>query len=303
MNPSLEETIYRDFITSSPTTGAAADADSTPTAEVFEDANDTPILTPTVTKRTSKTGNYRVPIACTAANGFEAGKSYNVVVSATVGGVAGKAAIATFQVRTRDTDDVLPTSSYTTPPTAAAISTQVASDLASAHGAGSWATATGFSTHSATDVWAAGTRTLTAATNITSTGGTTVPQTGDSFARIGATGSGLTSLAPAATALSTVQWTNTRAGYLDNLSAGAVAQASVCTEARLAILNGALTESYAADGSTFTLTQGLYMIWSTLAQFAIAGTTITTYRLDGSTTALTFTLDSSTTPTSRTRAT
>jgi len=38
--------------------------------------------------------------------------------------------------------------------------------LNSAHGAGSWATATGFSTHSAADVWAAGTRTLTAATNI-----------------------------------------------------------------------------------------------------------------------------------------
>jgi hypothetical protein len=44
------------------------------------------------------------------------------------------------------------------------------------------------------------------------------PQTGDSFARIGATGSGLTSLAPSATALSTVQWTNARAGYLDNIN-------------------------------------------------------------------------------------
>ena len=32
------------------------------------------------------------------------------------------------------------------PPTAAAVSTQVAADLASAHGAGSWATATGFAT-------------------------------------------------------------------------------------------------------------------------------------------------------------
>jgi len=43
---------------------------------------------------------------------------------------------------------------------------------------------------------------------------------------IGVAGAGLTALAPAATALSTSQWTNTRAGYLDNLSAGAVAQAS-----------------------------------------------------------------------------
>ncbi len=55
------------------------------------------------------------------------------------------------------------------------------------------------------------------------------PQTGDSFARIGATGSGLTSLAPSATALSTAQWSNTRAGYLDNLSGGAVALASGVT--------------------------------------------------------------------------
>jgi len=45
-------------------------------------------------------------------------------------------------------------------------------------------------------------------------------QTGDSFARIGATGSGLTSLAQAAS------YTSTRAGYLDNLSAGAAATAA-----------------------------------------------------------------------------
>ncbi len=105
MNPKLEETIVLDFITSS-STGAAADADSLPTCEVFEDANDTAILSPTVTKRTSKTGDYRVSIACTAANGFEAAKSYNVVVSATIGGVASKAVLGSFQMRTRSVDDV-----------------------------------------------------------------------------------------------------------------------------------------------------------------------------------------------------
>ncbi len=113
MMPKLEETIYLDFITSSPTTGAAADADTTPTCEVFEDATDTAILTPTVTKRTSKTGDYRVAVVCTAANGFEAGKSYNVIGSATVGGVTGKAPIGWFQMRARDIDDVMPT--YTQP--------------------------------------------------------------------------------------------------------------------------------------------------------------------------------------------
>ena len=106
MNPKLTETIYVDFVTSSPTTGAAADADSTPTCEVFEDASDTAILAPTVAKRTGKTGNYRVPVACTSANGFEAAKSYNVVVSAAVGAVAAKAVIRTFQVRTNSVDDI-----------------------------------------------------------------------------------------------------------------------------------------------------------------------------------------------------
>jgi uncharacterized protein YjbJ (UPF0337 family) len=38
--------------------------------------------------------------------------------------------------------------------------------LNSTHGAGSWATATGFSTHSAADVWGVATRVLTAGTNI-----------------------------------------------------------------------------------------------------------------------------------------
>jgi hypothetical protein len=40
-------------------------------------------------------------------------------------------------------------------------------------------------------------------------------QTGDCFARIGATGSGLTSLAPAATALTNATWTDAKAGYID----------------------------------------------------------------------------------------
>lgn len=69
------------------------------------------------------------------------------------------------------------------------------------------------------------------------------------------------------------------------------------------ILTSALTESYAADGATFTLAQGLYMIWSALGEFAISGTTITAKKLDGITTSMTFTLNDGTNPTSRTRAT
>lgn len=67
--------------------------------------------------------------------------------------------------------------------------------------------------------------------------------------------------------------------------------------------SAALTEGYAADGAAFTLNQGLYMIWSLLAERAISGTTLTAAKLDGTTAAMTFTLDDATTPNSQTRAT
>ncbi len=81
------------------------------------------------------------------------------------------------------------------------------------------------------------------------------------------------------------------------LSAGAV------TEIVDAIVNTALTESYAADGAAPTLAQALFMILQNGGEFSISGTTLTVKKLDGTTTAMTFTLDSATNPTSRTRAT
>lgn len=67
--------------------------------------------------------------------------------------------------------------------------------------------------------------------------------------------------------------------------------------------SAAMTEDYAADGATFTLNQGVYMIWSLLAERSRSSTTLTSKKLDGSTTAMTFTLDSATAPSSQTRAT
>jgi len=84
----------------------------------------------------------------------------------------------------------------------------------------------------------------TIGTLTTYTGNT--PQTGDSFARIGATGSGLSSLAPASTALSTAQWSNTRAGYIDNLSAGAAATAS--TQSTQGTILDKLNAAFASSG-------------------------------------------------------
>lgn len=70
----------------------------------------------------------------------------------------------------------------------------------------------------------------TVSTLTTYTGNTL--QTGDSFARIGATGTGLTTLAPAATALSTATWTPTLAtnlGTTNTLAAGATGFAAIDT--------------------------------------------------------------------------
>jgi len=69
------------------------------------------------------------------------------------------------------------------------------------------------------------------------------------------------------------------------------------------ILTTALTESYAADGAAPTLAQAIFLIQQFLSERAVAGTTTTVKKLDGSTTAATFTLNDGTSPTSITRAT
>lgn len=94
----LGNTLTRDFTTENSMTGQVSDADVLPTCEVFEDTTDVPMLTPVVVKRAGLTGNYRVTIAVTTANGFEVGKSYNVIVIATVNGVTAKARILAFNI-------------------------------------------------------------------------------------------------------------------------------------------------------------------------------------------------------------
>lgn len=105
----LGDTIILDFTTHNPSTGAVSDTDEVPTCEVFEGEIDLAILSPAVAKRVGKTGNYRVSIEATTDNGFEVGKSYNVIVSATVNGIPAKARIATFTLdskRIADLNDV-----------------------------------------------------------------------------------------------------------------------------------------------------------------------------------------------------
>lgn len=96
----IDEVVHvPDICTHDPATGAARDADSTPTFSVYEEATDTPILSAqSFTKRTSLTGDYRGVFTASAANGFEAGKWYNVVATATVAGITAKKTCMHFRV-------------------------------------------------------------------------------------------------------------------------------------------------------------------------------------------------------------
>lgn len=91
----LSDSVYVYFGTSSATTGAATNADSTPTVVVAEDGVDL-VYSPTVTN--VATGLYKVEIAATAGNGFEAGRRYNVYAVATVGTITGRDGVGEFEV-------------------------------------------------------------------------------------------------------------------------------------------------------------------------------------------------------------
>ena len=98
MDIALDEVLHFDAVTSSFSTGAATDADSTPTWAIYEEDTDTAVQSGNFTKRTSLTGNYRASVTLSAANGFETGKWYNVIGSATVSSVAGKGVVMRFRV-------------------------------------------------------------------------------------------------------------------------------------------------------------------------------------------------------------
>ena len=85
-------------------------------------------------------------------------------------------------------------------------------------------------------------------------------QTGDSFARIGATGSGLTSLAASSTALSTAQWTNTLATNLGTTNTTVASNLDAAVSSRMATYTqptGFLAATFPATvASTTNITAG-----------------------------------------------
>jgi len=113
MSIKLGETIYFGFVTSRADTGAIADATGTPAVAVYENGG-AAVSGASVTKRAATTGQYVVEVVATSGNDFEAGKSYEVVVTATVNAVAGGGSIATFMVRAASEDDLATAAALTT---------------------------------------------------------------------------------------------------------------------------------------------------------------------------------------------
>lgn len=164
----IDEVVTFDVALSNPTTGAEQDADSTPTYNVFEDASDTPILAAqNMTKRTSQTGNYRGTFTASAANGFEAGKWYNVVAEATVATVTSKYVAGTFRCAPAEVVAGVPLVdlSYWLGVAPLALSSQRVQVLTVAISNGAIAAAT-FAANALDAVWSTATRTLSSLSNV-----------------------------------------------------------------------------------------------------------------------------------------
>ena len=100
----IEGSIYPAFGTTKVDTGAATDADSTPTAVILDNGSAMGYA-PTVSNIT--TGLYKVEIDCTVANGFTAGHRYTVYATATVNSITGSDQIDEFEVLANDLNTTL----------------------------------------------------------------------------------------------------------------------------------------------------------------------------------------------------
>ena len=335
----LEDTFKFDFSTRAFATGIPTTLSGTPVLSVHEEGNDTFItsgVSVDVDIGTSPvTGLNEGTVVATAANGYEAGKSYSVFISTgTVGGVSavgevvhqftiGLSAAAVDLANgtdglgaiKADTAAVLIDTGTTIPATI----TTAQNDLDTITGSDGVTVASG-------------TQTFNLSGNVTGSVGSLVGhtvQTADHTANIASilTDTGTTIPATIATvdtnvdailvdtgttlpaSIATID-TNVDSILVDT---GTTIPATIATaQADLDTITGTggviigtdtMTEAYAADGAAASMPQLQYMIWSALSEFAIAGTTVTCKKLDGSTTAMTFTLDDGTDPTSRTRAT
>lgn len=95
----LSDSVWLHFGTASASTGAATNADSTPTVTIAKDGTDLG-YSPTVTN--VATGLYKVQIDATTGNGFAAGQRFSAYAVATVGSITGRDGIGEFEVLSVD---------------------------------------------------------------------------------------------------------------------------------------------------------------------------------------------------------
>lgn len=99
------------FTIQNPTTGAATDADSLPTAVLSRNGTDDGAVTLTVTNKA--TGRYE--ITGTIPSGYAEADTIAVRVSATVGGIAGNSILLNVKLDARRTGALLTSAGYTAP--------------------------------------------------------------------------------------------------------------------------------------------------------------------------------------------
>lgn len=180
-------------------------------------------------------------------------------------------------------------------------------------GDAAWTTATGFSTHSASDVWAVATRALTDKSGFTISGTITTLDALDT-AQDTQHGTTQTAIADVPTVAEFEARTLAAANYFDP-AADTVANVTLVgtlttytgntpqTGDAYAAVTSAVPDSVPADGSRPSIQQAVRMILQALIEGGITGTTWTVNKEDGSTALFTVTLDDDTTPTGKTRAT
>ncbi len=95
------DSYYKEFVTTSPSTGAAANADSLPTATANHNGTDDGTFTLTVTN--IDTGRYKITGTVPA---YSSGDVVNVSIAATCSSVAGKAIVDTFTIDTKRVGDL-----------------------------------------------------------------------------------------------------------------------------------------------------------------------------------------------------
>ena len=87
----LGDNLVFSVCTHDPDTGVLTDAAAVPSYRLYEDETATPIAAGNMAKLddTNTTGFYTELVACTAANGYESGKTYTIYIAATVDGDTG----------------------------------------------------------------------------------------------------------------------------------------------------------------------------------------------------------------------